>query len=531
MVPSRFIAWSIALCACTHPPPQPAQVLDPAAQSPSPIIEPLAASPGPARLAARDMLDDLGQLRAIYQALHPGLYRYNTASTVDALFATPAQHLSSDRSLGEYYLAMTRLTAQLRCGHSYPNFGNQPEAIRDALFEGPRLPFGFRWLADEMVVTESLTSTANLAPGTVIETLGGVSAPELLAALLPLARADGSNDGKRRTYLEVSAHDSYEAFELLAPLVFPSLWTAVEGQPTMLRLSIRAPDGSRSERVVEMMTAKARAELLAKRGGEPGREDALWQLEHREHAGRKIAYLRMRSWVAYKTKWDWKSFLHETMRQLATSRAPALIVDLRGNEGGNDVGDVILAHRTTRKIAARTTVRRVRFATVPEPLRPMLDTWDDSFFELGARARPVAAFSNGGSGGDWRELARDRPDDDFIVPTTPRFAGKLIVLIDAANSSATFQFAATVKRHKLGVLVGTTTGGNQRGINGGAFFFARLPKTKLEIDVPLVGTFPASGEAPDAGISPDWDVPTTPADLARGHDAALARALELAIAR
>ena len=48
----------------------------------------------------------------------------------------------------------------------------------------------------------------------------------------------------------------------------------------------------------------------------------------------------------------------------------------------------------------------------------------------------------------------------------------MVVLVNAANSSATFQFAKLVKDNQLGTLVGQPTGGNQRGINGGAFFFA-----------------------------------------------------------
>jgi hypothetical protein len=79
--------------------------------------------------------------------------------------------------------------------------------------------------------------------------------------------------------------------------------------------------------------------------------------------------------------------------------------------------------------------------------------------------------------------------------------GKLYV-IDANNSSATFEFAQTVQQNKLGTLIGQPTGGNQRGINGGAFFFLLLPKTQIEMDLPLVGNFPSSPQ-PDPGLAPD----------------------------
>jgi C-terminal processing protease CtpA/Prc len=95
------------------------------------------------------------------------------------------------------------------------------------------------------------------------------------------------------------------------------------------------------------------------------------------------------------------------------------------------------------------------------------------------------------------------------------------VLVGAVNSSATFQFALAVKQSGLGRLVGQPTGGNRRGINGGAFFFVRLPRTGLEVDLPLVAGFPATPQ-PDEGVTPDVLVTPNVADIASGRDAELA---------
>ena len=81
-----------------------------------------------------------------------------------------------------------------------------------------------------------------------------------------------------------------------------------------------------------------------------------------------------------------------------------------------------------------------------------------------------------------------------------------------------------MKRHRLGILVGEATGGNQRGINGGAFFFVRLPQSGIEFDVPLIGYFP-DGSMPDAGVTPDIMAIPTPDDIAAGRDVALERAV------
>jgi acetyl esterase/lipase len=100
------------------------------------------------------------------------------------------------------------------------------------------------------------------------------------------------------------------------------------------------------------------------------------------------------------------------------------------------------------------------------------------------------------------------------------------VLVGGVNSSATFEFASAVQRHRLGTLVGQPTGGNQRGITGGAFFFMRLPHSGIEVDVPLIGQFPVTQTPlPDAGLTPDVLVPTTAADIAADRDPELAEVL------
>jgi hypothetical protein len=126
-----------------------------------------------------------------------------------------------------------------------------------------------------------------------------------------------------------------------------------------------------------------------------------------------------------------------------------------------------------------------------------------------------------------RYFALTKFDDDasggnVINPAGKPFHGKVYVLVDANNSSATFQFSRIVQQNKLGILVGQTTGGNQRGINGGAFFLLRLPKSQIEMDLPLIGSFPTLPQL-DAGLIPDVLITPTLQDIVEGKDVEIAR--------
>lgn len=174
--------------------------------------------PGPALLA------DIAVLEQAYAALHPGLYRYSSEQAVAQRFAALRAELGQGATLAQAYLAISRLTASVRCGHSFPNFVNQPEAIQHALFDHDRhLPFYFRWLDGRMVISRNGSNQRSLVPGTEVLAIDGVPAAQILSALMGVARADGSNDAKRIAQMEVQGFARIEAFDAYLPLLFPQI--------------------------------------------------------------------------------------------------------------------------------------------------------------------------------------------------------------------------------------------------------------------------------------------------------------------
>ena len=159
--------------------------------------------------------------------------------------------------------------------------------------------------------------------------------------------------------------------------------------------------------------------------------------------------------------------------------------------------------------------------------RAEMDTWDKSFRDWGSSAIDLAEpWPTAPTAVPYLRLNRyDDETDDIVKPAGKRFRGKVFVLIDASNSSATFQFALNIQNHHLGILVGQTTGGSQQGINGGAFFFLRLPPSGIEMDLPLIGTFP-SLPAPDAGITPNIVVMSKIEDIENRRDAVIGAVLK-----
>lgn len=103
-------------------------------------------------------------------------------------------------------------------------------------------------------------------------------------------------------------------------------------------------------------------------------------------------------------------------------------------------------------------------------------------------------------------------------PISQRLDGRIAVPVEPKNASAPVGFANLMQRHRLGTPVGEQTGGNHRGVNGGAFFFVGLPGSGLEVDLLLIAYRPDT---------PDLIVTAEATNIRAGRDIA-ARAFAIA---
>jgi hypothetical protein len=457
----------------------------------------LAASTAVLLTGAASPADLKGDVEIVRRALglHPGLHRYSTPGDIDARLASLETAFVAAPSVEARYLVLSRFLATIRCGHSYCNFFNQKKGVASDLFDRKtRLPFHFVWLDGRMVVTAD-PSNLGVPVGAEVVSVNGVPANNLLTTLMPYARADGHNDAKRVALLGVTGTDSIEYFDVFHGLVFgaPAGGThkVILRTATGAEMRLELPAIGLTERQAQM-----------KRSDYKG-SDPFWTWTVRPDG---VTVLTMPSWAMFNSTWNWRAWLDERLDSLPGQKG--LIIDLRGNEGGNDCGDEILARLTASPIARPAAEHLVRFQRTPADLDPFLDTWDNSFRTLGVGATPLAD-------GFYRLTGEHA--DDVILPRGKRLDIRTAALIGPVNSSATFQFADKARAAGLVRLFGEPTGGNQRGINGGCFFFVRLPASGIEFDLPLIGYFPP-GHPPDAGLTPDVTVKVTAADLTKSYD-------------
>jgi C-terminal processing protease CtpA/Prc len=464
-------------------------------------------------ISAKDALRDLQILKRALTALHPGLYRYATAAQIDAEFAAAGQAVAAGSDRAQMFLLASRIAASVRCGHTWASPYNQAPVVGKTLFDrADKLPITLRWVAGRALVTGSMAQAMKngVKAGDELLAIDGRTVTTISAALLPYLRADGNHagaDAKRLAQLNSDANGG--AMDRLFPLLF-----APQNGAYTLRLRNA---GSTAERDVQVATVKTQD-----RSAELPNEKTDWQFR----IDGDTATLTLPTFAFWRGDFKPNEYLaqrFETLRNTPTVRF--LIIDIRRNEGGDDgIGRSLMAHllsapfTTQQGFAVESAYERV-----PYDLARYLDTWDFGFFD---RTGSATKSTTQGASRNW-QLAPSAGHriDPVAAPLAP-FKGRTLLLVGPQNSSAGFLLARDMKASGAATLLGQSTAGNLRGLNGGQLAWINLPASGVGIDIPLLAAV-YEGDVPDAGVLPDVVVPPRFEDAQKGIDTDRVAALAL----
>lgn len=462
--------------------------------------------------------EDLEIFKTAVTAMHPGIYRYQTIESLEKLFSSYAARLTDKMSEAELFKLISEVANQFYCGHTFPNPYNQKALVRERLSGGKTyLPFYFRIVGEKIIVTEN-ASAAELSKGSEILKINGVPARRIIKALLGVTRADGRNSREHRVKsIELARFEAerYALFDWYFPLFFP-----LENET----FKIEAADfAARRKAVFEIpaMTKAGRTAEIEKRYGKAPTYDDGWQFAIGVDS---TAHLKIENSITWRLKKiKYKEFLAESFAAMRAKNVKSLIIDLRGNDGGDTGIGFELARYLAKEnlppfIASRRLVRNVAPQT---DLLKYLDTYSAELKNNLKTGMPENLYKKAES--PYFEIlpAENVTTYPKVTPFENNFAGKTYIIADASNASAAFQFLNYAQKNKLAAIVGQPTGGNKQGINGGNYFFLYLPNSKIEIDIPVYFLAPFDAQK-DESVIPDVLVKRDARDIGNNFDREIA---------
>lgn len=452
---------------------------------------PAAAAAPPQQCAATDCVpaeqarSELDSLYAKMRELHFNLYARVSKANYDAHLQKLTGSVTAPMPRPALNLLFQRLLAFGQVGHARTDAPIQ-DALAHVQSGGKILPLNVTIRDGTMLLDDWADAEGKLAPGSEIVSIGGTPVPELYRQLRSIVSAD-------------TDHLLLAQVEQALPLYLYLLLGPVE----RIKVETRSADGRTDlsdVAAVDFATMEAfrPAEPVEKPALDPGKRES-------RMIGDKVAYLRpgpfgnIAGEASSGEDYDpapFEKFLSEAFQRFVAEQATDLVIDLRGNQGGdNSFSDLMIARIADRpfRFASRFQVK----ASAANKAH-----YAKQKIEPGSLMALMAASENRAPNGSIYSV-----DLPMVQPrTSNRFDGRVWALIDRHSYSNAAVVAAMIQDYRFGTLLGqatadlATTFGSVEHFELGGISMA-YPKSYM---------IRPNGDEMVRGVQPDVELPPQP---------------------
>ncbi|MEL6499440.1 MAG: S41 family peptidase [Planctomycetota bacterium] len=457
-----------------------------------------------------DYANDAELLIGAFETIHPGFARYAGEIELERAAEALRGVAAGGPSDGEFYLAVQKYLATLRCEHTEAEL---PAGLAERL-AATMLPVDFEYAPDaagdfRAIVVGVAEGVEGVNAGDELVAVNGRAMGEVFDAVSPYIAVDGFTDHTKTTLFAGTDDIGLTTFDVLFPLLF--------GDGDGFTLLVESAEGDRREVIAEAINE---AESLAMRGakGQTNFSDdgaVRWEMLDDRTAG-----LWVNTFVNYRTPVDANEVFAKVFAAMNASGAERLVYDLRLVGGGSaDVHTALLAHLITEPISVGGP-SRVRAKSVGE-YRPYLRSWAQGVFDI-----PEMMFAPDGEGMFVVNPMVGGGSVSMIRPAEDAWRGELVVLCGPNNESGATILLSELRWQRDVTYVGEPTGGSAEGPTAGILAFMTLPGSKVVARLPLLRSRTSAPEFVEGmGIAPDVLAPVTVESLRAGIDPAMRAAL------
>lgn len=452
--------------------------------------------------------EDIAVLKEIIQYVHPNIYKYRDSLELQNDFTLLEAEIKGNPIVTNVYGAVSKFAAKIKCSHTFTNPWNQGGIMEKANFyQQDKIPFTFNRIGKRLFIDKNASDSSELKKGMEIISINSVNTSDVLTKLADYVTSDGNNYEKKLERLSVTGEEKFSMFDIFYPIEF--------GTTKIFTLQLKDINtGEELETTLKAMSKTNRTKILLERYGKL--DTSLRDGWNFEIINDNVARLSIKSFAVHRNEFDWKAYLDDVFKQLNKKSISNFIIDIRANEGGEgEVGQYILEHVIQKPFKVNAMQSSVRYLEIPSYFKKHISTWDNFPYDFNGK---IASQK------EHRYFLKEKYSlkETTIKPKKNNYKGKVFLITDASNSSATHLMAMYAKQIENITIVGQETGGNQMGTNGNFMFFLRLPNTKVELDIPVINMYVnTEKKAIDGGVKPHIEITKNAQDFIKNIDTEL----------
>lgn len=470
---------------------------------------------------------DLAIVKTSLEQAHPGLYWYISKQKLDFKFDSIRNSINDSMTSLAFYKLVAPIVSEVKCGHTRLYYANiklskKENNEKQKKGEPPLKTLQYEVKDDSIFIIANKNKALNgIKLGAQIIAIDSVPVKQILATIKQLFTPDGYNLTFHNQFLNKFFSGYYD----LAFAKKDSNLLVIKdslGLRTVL-LKSEKPKKDEEKSNIKLTKKQKKAAVaknkLAKKNSYKGLDENQQPLLDFkiDSTLKNTAILKVKSFgLAYNNT---KKFFKESFKSLAENKTKNLIIDLRGNMGGNLLNNHLLFRYLYNKpyqFTGRADMKTKYFYN---------QKYIQKLFTehiLNVITYPAIQLSIKKDSLGYYKKFPIKSDDKVLKN---HFDGNLTVLINGLSFSATSLLAANLQSVNRGYFIGEETGGGYNQCTGGTIPYITLPNTGLKLRLPLVAVKIVKTRAlVGRGVFPDLEIKQTIDDILNGNDVVMEKA-------